>query len=194
MRLDMPVIRLAALALLLLPTGAFAAEGMPQLDFVNKLTLAQVVWGAIIFVVLYLLLSRWALPQVAAVLATREATIRGDLDTAHAAKAKADVAIIELTDAIQRARTEAQASIASAVDQAKHAASAQAVVSNAKLEAQISAAEQSIGTARAAAMSALREVATDTANTIINRLTGLIPDGGRVDNAVGAVLTARGQN
>jgi len=106
MRPDMPVIRLAA-ALLLLPTTAFAAEGMPQLDFANKLTLAQVVWGAIIFVVLYLLLSRWALPQVGGVLATRAAAISGDLDTARAAKAKADAAIAELTDATQRARAEA---------------------------------------------------------------------------------------
>ena len=193
MRPDMTVIRLVAAALLLLPTAAFAAEGMPQLDFANKLTTAQVVWGAIIFVVLYLLLSRWALPQVGAVLATREATISADLDTARAAKAKADAAIVELTDATQRARAEAQASIANAIDQAKQAAAAQSATANAKLEAQIAAAEQSIGVARTAAMGALREVATDTANTVINRLIGFAPDSARVDSAVGALLAARGQ-
>ncbi len=193
MRPDMTVIRLAAAALLFLPTAAFAAEGMPQLDFANKLTTAQVVWGAIIFVVLYLLLSRWALPQVGAVLATREAAISADLDTARAAKAKADAAITELTAATQRARAEAQAAIASAVDQAKQAAAAQSAASSAKLEAQISAAEQSIGAARTAAMGALREVATDTANTVINRLTGIAPDSARVNNAVGNLLAARGQ-
>ena len=59
-----------ALIFALAPLGAMAAEagkGMPQLDFANPLTRAQVVWGAIIFLVLYVLLSRWALPQVASV-------------------------------------------------------------------------------------------------------------------------------
>ena len=31
------------------------AQGMPQLDFANPLTLSQVVWGAIIFIVFLLL-------------------------------------------------------------------------------------------------------------------------------------------
>ena len=44
---------------------------MPQLDFANPLTIAQIVWLAIIFFTLYLLLSRWALPQVAEVLEVR---------------------------------------------------------------------------------------------------------------------------
>ncbi len=189
----MTVIRLTATALLLLPTAAYAAEGMPQLDFANRLTLAQVVWGVIIFVVLYLLLSRWALPQVGAVLATREATISADLDTARAAKAKADAAIMQLTDATQRARAEAQASISNAIDQAKQAAASRSAELNAKLEAQITAAEARIGAARTAALGALREVATDTANTVIGRLTGVTPDLSRVDNAVGALLAARGQ-
>ena len=39
---------------------------MPQLDFANPLTTSQVVWGAIIFVVLYVLLSRIGLPKVGA--------------------------------------------------------------------------------------------------------------------------------
>ena len=91
------------------------------------------------------------------------------------------------------ARAEAQASIANAIDQAKQAAAAQSATANAKLEAQIAAAEQSIGVARTAAMGALREVATDTANTVINRLIGFAPDSARVDSAVGALLAARGQ-
>ena len=43
-------LRLALLAVLL-PTAAHA-EGMPQLDFGNPLTTAQVVWGAVIFAAL----------------------------------------------------------------------------------------------------------------------------------------------
>ena len=197
----MTVIRLATAALLflliaasaVLPNAASAAEGMPQLDFANKMTIAQVVWGAIIFVVLYLLLSRWALPQVSSVLAAREATISADLDTARAAKAKADAAMIQLTDATQRARATAQAAVANAIDQAKQAGAARSAELNTKLEAQISAAEQRIGAARLSALGALREVATDTASTVIRRLTGDAADSDRVNSAVGAQLAARGQ-
>ena len=42
---------------------AFAA-GMPQLQFNNPLTTGQVFWGAVIFLLLYLLLGRSALPRV----------------------------------------------------------------------------------------------------------------------------------
>ena len=52
------------------PLAAMAA-GMPQLDFSSPLTISQVVWGAIIFGVLYLMLSRAALPRVASVLHER---------------------------------------------------------------------------------------------------------------------------
>lgn len=189
----MTVIRFAIAALLFLPTAAFAAEGMPQLDFANRLTIAQIVWGAIIFIVLYLLLSRWALPQVSSVLAAREATISADLDTARAAKIQADAATMQLTDATQGSRAEAQAAISNAIDSAKQMAAARSAELNAKLEAQITEAEQRIGAARTAALGALREVATDTANTVIRRLTGVAPDSARVNNAVGTLLAARGQ-
>jgi hypothetical protein len=63
---------------------------------------------------------------------------------------------------------------------------------NARLEAQLKAAEARINEARAAAMGALHQVATDTATTVIARLTGASPDPRRVDIAVAAALTARG--
>ncbi len=99
-------------------SAAQAAEkkgGMPQLDFANPLTIAQVVWLAIIFVVLYLLLSRWALPQVGAVLEQRANRIQGDLEAAKTAKASADAAVVELTAASRQAQATAQAEIAGAV-------------------------------------------------------------------------------
>ena len=79
-------------ALLMLPATSMA-EGMPQLDFKTPLTTSQVVWGAIIFVVLYILLSRTGLPMVASVLEERATRIAKDLDEARAAKASADAAM-----------------------------------------------------------------------------------------------------
>ncbi len=184
---------LPAIALATVPAAARAAQGMPQLEFNNPLILSQIVWLAIIFFGLYLLLARWALPQVAGVLANRESTIRADLDAAHEAQARAQGAVRELTDATARARAEAQASINQAADEAKRQAAAQAEQLNTRLEEQLRTSEARIAEARASAMTALRQVATETAVTVIGRLTGHQADQATVERAVGAELAARGQ-
>jgi F-type H+-transporting ATPase subunit b len=188
--------RFAATAgFLLVSFGAQAQEetkGMPQLDFGNPLTIAQVVWLAIIFVVLYMLLDRWALPQVAEVLEMRAATIGADLEAARAAKAEADAAVAELTAATRSAQAGAQSQITAAVDAAKAEAAARNAEQNAKLEAQLAEAEHRIAAARAAAVGALRSVATETAALVVHRLSGLAPDAHAIDAAVGDALAARG--
>lgn len=179
-------------ASLMLPAVALAAEGMPQLDLANPLTTSQVIWGAIIFVVLYQVLTRNGLPLVASVLDERAARISMDLDGARAAKARADAGVADAREATAKARAEAQGAIAAAVEEAKKAAAAQAETLNARLEKQLADSEAQITAARAAAMGAIRQVATDTAATVVNRLTGISPDQGRLGAAVGSALAARG--
>jgi F-type H+-transporting ATPase subunit b len=178
-------------ASLMLPAAAMA-EGMPQLDFTTPLTISQVVWGSIIFVVLYVVLSRNALPLVASVLEERAAKIAVDLDGAHAAKARADAGVAEAADATAKARAQAQSAIAAAVDEAKKAAAVQAEALNARLEKQLADSETQIASARASAMRALRQVATETASTVVTRLTGVSPEAARLDGAIGSALAARG--
>jgi F-type H+-transporting ATPase subunit b len=182
---------LTLVPLLTLPAAAMA-EGMPQLDFKTPLTISQVVWGAIIFVVLYIMLSRTGLPLVASVLEERATKIAQDLDEARAAKARADDGMREADEATAKARAESQAAINAALDEAKSAAAAQAEVLNTRLEKQLQESETQIAQARASAMSALRQVATETAATVVGRLTGKEPDAGRLDSAIGSALSARG--
>ena len=177
--------------LVTLPSAAMA-EGMPQLDFTTPLTISQVVWGAIIFVVLYILLSRTGLPMVESVLEERATKISKDLDEARAAKAGADAGMMQADQATAKARAESQSAINAALDEAKKAAAAQAEVLNARLEQQLHDSEAQIAQARAAAMSALRQVATETAATVVTRLTGTAPDAGQLDGAIGSALAARG--
>ena len=132
----------AAVALMLAAAPARAGEGMPQLDFGNSLTQAQVVWLAIIFFALYLLLSKWALPQVASVLELRANAIAGDLDAARKAKAEADAAAAEQAKATREAHAGAQAEINAALAAAKAATDSESAALNARLDAQIADAER----------------------------------------------------
>jgi F-type H+-transporting ATPase subunit b len=181
--------RLALLAALV--PAAARAEGMPQLDFANPLTTSQVVWGAIIFAVLYVLLSRVGLPKVGEVLEERARHIASDLEMAQDSKTRADEAAKHVAEATARARAEAQAAINAALDAAKQEAAGRIAALNERLEKQLHDAEAQINAARGAALRALREVATDTAATVIGRLTGAPPDQGRLDGAIVAALAAR---
>ena len=177
----------------LLPGTAAAAqaEGMPQLDFANPLTTSQVGVGRDHLHRALCPAVALGLPKVGAVLEERARHIAADLETAQAAKARSDEAAKEVAEATARARAEAQAAINAALDAAKQEAAARIAALNERLETQLQDAETQIDAARAAAMRALREVATDTAATVISRLTGAPPDQARLDGAIGAALAAR---
>ncbi|MSP00486.1 MAG: F0F1 ATP synthase subunit B' [Acetobacteraceae bacterium] len=180
-----------AMSLVAIPMMAMA-EGLPQLDFKNKLTVYQVVWGVAIFVVLYILASRTALPMVEAVLEERAKRIAGDLEGARDAKTRADSGIRAAADATAKARSEAQAAINAAVETSKQAAAVQSAALNERLDKQLKEAEGQIAAARGAALAALPGVATDTAIALITRLTGTAPDPARLSGAIDAAMAARG--
>jgi len=168
------------------------ADTMPQFDFANPLLRAQVVWGAIIFVALYIAASRVGLPAVASVLEARAATIGGDLEQARLARDRADRAVAELNEARRVAYGEAQAALAAAAQRAKEAADAKSIEVNTRLDRQLAESRAQIEAAHKAAMASLSDVATDAADTLIGRLAGLKADRARVRAAVAASLGARG--
>jgi F-type H+-transporting ATPase subunit b len=172
--------------------GATSSAGMPQLDFGNPWTIAQVVWMLIIFGGLYYVMARYALPQVESVLEARRARIEGDLESAQAAKQRADAAMADHQAATAKARAEAQAAVGAATQKAQAEAASRAEALNARLAAQIEAAETQIASARDNAMGALRQVATDTADALVTRLIGR-SDSAAVAAAVERELAARGR-
>jgi len=173
-------------------SGMALADGLPQLDFANKLTSWQVLWGVVIFVVLYVLASRTALPTVEHVLRERASRIAGDLEGAKDAKSRADAGIKAAADATAQARAEAQSAVNAALESAKEAAGAQSAALNDRLEAQLKEAEGQIAAARAQALAALPGVANETAVALITRLTGVTPDPARLSGAINSAMAARG--
>lgn len=172
----------------LTPSVAMAGGKMPQMDFSNPLTGEQVVWMAIIMIGLYFILSRWALPQIGQVIENRQNRILSDLDTARAAKARAEHAVAELNLAIRNAREASQSAIAEAVNAAKAKAREQSAALTAELDAQIARAEAEIDISRQQAVAALPPVAEEVTASLLQRLTGTSADRARIERTIAAIL------
>ncbi len=183
---------LTATAVILAPASAFAeGQTMPQMDFKNPLTADQVGWMVVILVVLYLLLSRWALPQIGGVLADRAGVIARDLQTAQLAKSQADAAVAALNATMRDARAKAQAEIAEAAAKAKAEAFARSQELAARLDAQLEAAEAQIRQAQTSAMAAIKPVAEQAATQLLTRMTGTTPEAAALDRRIDEALAAR---
>ncbi len=146
---------------------------------------SQIFWLVLIFVLLYLLMSRLALPRIASIFAERSKHIGDDLAAAQRFKEQSEAANAAYQEALANARAHAQAIANETRD--KHAA--EAAATNQKLEAQLheklAAAEQSIASTRSAAMANVGGIAADTASAIVQRLIGTTPSADEVTAAVG---------
>ncbi len=136
---------------------------------------SQLVWLTLSFVLLYVLMSRVALPRIGSILAERSRRISEDLKAAQGFKEQSDAAGAAYEKALADARARAQA-IANATRerQAAEAAEVQKRL-EAELHQRLASAEQSIAATRAAAMTNVRTIAADTATAIVQRLIGRAP-------------------
>ncbi len=160
--------------------------GFPPFDATTFAS--QLLWLAITFVALYLLMSKVALPRVGGIIESRQKRIAGDLAEAQGFKDQSDAAIAAYEKALAEARGRAQTLANEARE--KHAAAAEAdrKVLDAKLNAHIAEAEKTIAASRAAAMANVRGIATDAAAAIVERLTGAAPAASDLSAAVGDAL------
>jgi F-type H+-transporting ATPase subunit b len=146
---------------------------------------SQLLWLTISFVLLYVLMSKVALPRIGSILAARSRVISDDLAAAERLKEQSNAAHAAYDKALADARARAQA-MASATRQ-KQAAEADATQKRleAQLHERLAAAEQSIAATRAAAMGNVRSIAADTAAAIVERLIGKAPAAAEVAAALG---------
>ena len=165
--------------------AADAAPGMPQLDFSHFPN--QIFWLVVTLVVIYLILSRVALPRIGSILAQRQGTISNDIAAAEELKQKASEAEAAYNQALADARSEAHRIVA----EAKADIHADLNVAIAKADAQIAAksaeSETAIAEIRAGAMDSIKEVAKDTAKEIVAAM-GCKADARTISSAVTARL------
>lgn len=167
---------LSGVSFLAIAAPSAHAAGMPQLDFHNPLVTGQVIWGGVIFLGFYLVLSRVMLPRVGRVLEDRSTRISNDLEVARAAKLDADNAVAELQQARRDALSEAQANLKQALDEEQRIAEQKMEEINARLGAEISDAEKRVAAEKLRAFAALKDIAAETTQSLVSRLTGAQAD------------------
>jgi F-type H+-transporting ATPase subunit b len=163
---------------------------MPQLDVATFP--AQLIWLAITFVVLYVLMARVGLPRIGGVIARRRERIEADIAKAAQMKSEAEAVIAAYERALAEARTAAQATVRETAERLNEAAAERQRKLAAALAAETAAAERRIEAAKDAALAHLREVAVDLARAAAVRIVGSDLDPARAGAAVDAVLRERG--
>ena len=158
-----------------------ATPGMPQLDFSTFGN--QIFWLVVTLVVIYLILSRVALPRIAGVLAERSGTISNDLAAAEELKAKAVAAEEAYNQALSDARAEAAKIVASTKADMKAELDAAIAKADAEISQKTAESEKVISEIRSTALESVEEVAKNTAMALVAALGGK-EDAKTIDAAV----------
>ena len=159
---------------------------MPQLVVTDYMP--QLIWLAITFILLYVLMSRLLLPKVGGVLAERERYIEDELGRAERLKAETDEALQNYQVALGNARAEAQNLHREAAAAISAASAQREQAFGAELAERTRAAEQTIDAAKQAALAALPQIATEVASSAVQRLTNKPGATDRINAAVASVL------
>lgn len=149
---------------------------------------SQLVSFAIAFALLYFIVSKFALPRVGGIIATREGVIENDLAEAQKLKDESDEALKAYETELANARARAQAIGAETRDKLSAQAESDRKALETSLATKLADAEKTIAATRATAMGNVRSIASDAAAAIVQRLTGVAPDSKTVDSAVEASL------
>ena len=149
---------------------------------------SQLVSLVIAFVALYLIVSRVALPRVGGVIDARASAIEGDLSAAQKLRDESDAALKAYETDLASARSRAQAIGNETREKLNAASEAERKTLEDQLNAKLATAEKQIAATRETAMSNVRGIAADAASAIVQRLTGVLPDGNTVNSAVDASL------
>ena len=169
-------------------TAADGGHKAPFPPFQKDTFASQLVSLLVAFVALYLIVSRIALPRVGSLLDERQNAIEGDLAAAQKLKDESDAALKAYESELAAARTRAQAISAETREKLNAASNAERKTLEERLTHKLVEAEKAIAATRQAAMRNVRGIAAEAAAAIVQRLTGVVPDGKAIDGAVDASL------
>jgi len=172
-------------------TGAHEAKGAFP-PFAPETYASQLLWFAIAFGLLYYVMSRIALPRVAAVMESRSQRIAADLAEAEKLRVESEAAGAAYEKSLNDARTKAKAIAQEMRDALTAESEAKRKSLEGELHQRLGAAETAISSRTQDAMASVRGIAGDTATAIVERLTGQAPDRRAVEAALDRALATQG--
>jgi len=147
---------------------ARAEEGLPQLD--TSFYAGQIFWLALSFGVLYLLMSKVALPRVAATQTNRKQVIAAEIEAARMANDAAKAAVIAVDKSLSEARGKAQASVSEMITEVTSEAAKRQMTQENELLRRLHRTEADIAVTREAALNAIGASAADLAHSVIEKI------------------------
>lgn len=144
--------------------------GLPQFD--TQWWAGQIFWLLILFAILYVLMAKVFLPRLRGVKDERVATIAGAVEAARQVQAEAAGQAEAAKAEVEQARSASRATAAAARARVTEEANRRAAEEEAAVNARIAQAETAIGKTRDAAMGRVADIAADTAQALVERLTG----------------------
>jgi F-type H+-transporting ATPase subunit b len=148
----------------------------------------QLLWFALAFGTLYVLMSRVVLPRVAAILQDRSARLSRDLEEAHRLRAESEAAAAAHEKALADARAQAQAIAQKTRGAVSAETDAKRRVIETHLAQKLAESDAFIRARTADAMGNVRAIAADAATAIVERLTGRPADRAAVEAAIDGTL------
>lgn len=166
---------------------------MPQLDF--STFLPQLVWLAITFTALYILMARSALPRVAEVLEERQRRLDSDLERAQDYKTESEKLEADYEKLTAQARAGVQAHLKAEREKLAAVLNEKQAEMTAKMDARLAEAEAGIATAKSQTLDDLEAIAAEACISIVAKLSGRKLTPGAVKKTVRANISssARGE-
>ena len=133
---------------------------------------SQILWFALTFAVLYVVMSRVALPQIGSIIDKRKARIDGDLKEAERLKGETDKAIAAYETALAEAGKNAHAIAEETRTSIRADIDAKRKAVEEDLSKKVAEAEGRIGKNKLEALGRVSEIAADTTAALVSQLTG----------------------
>ena len=152
------------------PSGAGHVKVFSPLD--SGTFVPQLVWLALTFGLLYVLLKRFALPRVGEVIEERRERIQRDFEKAERLKAETEQALANYEQALVEARTRANAIAKDMRDKLAAEVDKERAAVDAQVGRKLADAEARIAQSKAKAMASVGDIAADTASAVVGKLLG----------------------
>ena len=162
---------------------------MPQLN--PEFWATQIFWLAVCFGLFYILLSRLALPRIAATLEERRDKIADELDQAAQMKRQSEEAQAEYEAALAESRAQAQAIAQETRQRLQQEAEEQQRKLDADLRERAARAEEELAAAHRRARESIPVVAAELAGAIARHLAGADVSPERLKESAAAALAGR---